>query len=94
MGKVVTYDLYRDETLVLKDVVRKDIATYIGHELPPDLSRYIKNGYRVYGRYLITYAGYHAESQFEKEWNDAVKPFKNVIWVKTGGRKLRVGGKK
>ena len=28
--------------------------------------------------------------QIYKEWDEVVKPFKNVIWVKKGGRKLAV----
>lgn len=37
---------------------------------------------------------YNAVQQavFEERWKEAVAPFKNVIWVKNGRKRLRVGG--
>lgn len=88
------YDVYDGDEKVLENVTRKEIEEFFGETLPTGLTSYIIEKWRFKGRYLITYTSVSQESKdpFIKEWEDAVRPFKNVIWVKSGGRRLRVGG--
>ena len=97
MGVALTYNVYDGDTLILENVRRTDIADYLGVKLP-NITSYIRTGDRVLRRYTITYADEDKipmsyEESVAQRWAEAVRPFKNVIWVEKGGRKLRVGGK-
>ena len=98
MPKVNKYNVYDNGELIMKNVTFRDIAKQIGCSTI-SIPCYIDSGNKYAGRY--TFEFYEAEkteeperreTAFEKEWNAAVAPFKRVIWVKTGGKQLKVGG--
>lgn len=93
MSMIRYYDVYDGDEKIFENVNRYEIEALLGEKLPSGLTSYIVNEMRFKGRYLFTYTSANSDPLF-KEWEDAVRPFKNVIWVKTGGRRLRVGGKK
>ncbi|MBP3677860.1 MAG: hypothetical protein J6I97_05895 [Agathobacter sp.] len=95
MPKVNKYNVYDNGKLIMKDVTHREIAKAIGCSTI-SIPQYIENGNKYAGRYIFEFSGVaepdNAETTFAREWNAAVAPFKNVIWVKQGGKRLRVGG--
>lgn len=96
MPKVNKYNVYDNGKLIIENATHREIAKKI------DCSRinipaYVEVGNRYHGRYTFeiseTDPQETRETAFEREWNAAVDLFKNVIWVKSGGRQLSVGGK-
>lgn len=96
MAKKIRYNLYDNGKLVLEDATHLDIARAIGCN-SIKISNYIKSNSRYKKRYTFEYSDEREqqvtpqERLFIQRWEEVVKPFKNVIWVKEGGRKLRVG---
>lgn len=95
MPKVNKYNVYDNGELIMKDVTHREIAKEIGCSTI-SIPAYIEAGNRYAGRYTFELSGVaepnNVETAFAKEWNAAVALFKNVIWVKEGGRRLSVGG--
>ena len=92
------YNVYDNGELFLENVRRKDILDKLG-SVPGSITNYVERKHIFLGRYTFKYGECpRGKSEtllyLEKEWEDAVKPFKKVIWVKSGGRKLKVRGKK
>ena len=98
MNKRFTYNAYDNGEIILKNVTSQEIRDHIG-EKALNIAGYANNGHKYKGRYTFeivdeTDAKRQEEIEFINAWTEAVRPFKNVIWVKSGGRKLKVGGKK
>lgn len=92
------YNLFDNGSLILENATPKEMRNHLGIKLPNSLAPYIEKGHKIKGRYTITYSGMENEplsqdQDFIEEWRRAVAPFKNVVWVKDGGRKLKIGGK-
>lgn len=57
------------------------------------ISDAVLNKKKIYEEYTIIkkeVENYKRIPEIYKEWDEVVKPFKNVEWVKEGGRKLAV----
>ena len=96
MPKVNKYNVYDNEELIIENATFREIAKQIGCSTI-SIPKYIDNGNKYAGRYTFELCENMypeiKESTFEREWNAAVAPFKNVIWVKSGGKCLKVGGR-
>ena len=94
MPKEMRYNVYDNGMCVLHNAPFKKVIEFIGNP-KISLARYIQTGHKYRGRYTFEY-GDALETEvaikFKKDWDAAVAPFKNVIWVKSGGKQLRVGG--
>lgn len=99
MPKKFTYNVYDRGELILENVTRVEINKALRMVVPNQLVHYAERGHKYLDRYTFEFANLSelaegdADAEFIKEWTEAVKPFKRVIWVKEGGRKLRIGGK-
>lgn len=97
-GKTYSYNVYDNGELILTNVTTAEIKEALGFA-PPSIPQYVGTGHRFKGRYTFKW-GKPVETvdqtllEFKKEWEEAIAPFKNVVWVKEGGRKLTIGGKK
>ena len=95
MPKVNRYDVYDNGELILEGATRTDIKKAIG-DAPNNITNYADRDVKFKGRYTFDLVSEYdidiTDADFIKEWKAAVDLFKNVIWVKTGGRKLVVGG--
>lgn len=94
MPKEIRYNVYDNGKRVLHNAPVKEVIELTGNP-KINLSRYIQTGQRHRGRYTFEYGDapeVEVTPEFKKAWNAAVGPFKNVIWVKSGGKQLRVGG--
>ena len=94
MPKVNKYNVYDNGKLIIENATHREIAKEIDCSTIC-ISNYVDNGNKFAGRYTFEFSGVaepdNAETTFVREWNAAVAPFKNVIWVKSGGRRLCVG---
>ena len=83
------YNLYDNGELVLEEVLVKEIKAFLGVK-DLNVSQYASLSVAFRGRYTIEKIEERItlDEEFIKEWNKAVEPFKRVIWVKSGGRKL------
>lgn len=99
MSKTVHhYNVYDYGVLILENVTSQEIREALGDNIQC-ITNYVISGHKFRGRYTFDFVNdseikTESELAFEKEWNDAVRPFKNIIWVKEGGRRLHIGGKK
>lgn len=94
MPKMNKYNVYDNGELIMANVTFRDIAKKIGCSTI-SIPNYIENGTKYAGRYTFGLCEEQPETKetaFSKKWNATVAPFKNVIWVKSGGKQLRVGG--
>ena len=89
-SKVNTYNVYDNDELIMKDVTRKQIVEALGCTTI-NIPTYAEEKVKYKKRYTFEVAGSDEkeESAFEREWNKTVRLFRNVIWVKEGGRRLR-----
>lgn len=91
------YNVYDNRNLILENVTRVEMLKVVDCS-KIKIQDYIDEGRTYKGRYTFEYgdAGekYNAAQQvaFEERWKEVVAPFRNVIWVKQGGKRLRVGG--
>ena len=96
MAKVNKYNVYDDGKLIIENQTHREIAKQIDCRTV-SISKYAESGAKHAGRYTFevveSVEPETREDAFAKEWNAAVALFKNVIWVKSGGRQLRAGGK-
>lgn len=91
--RVNKYNVYDNGNLVLENVTSRVIINTLGCTI--SLPRYAEEKTKWKGRYTFESCGVEekvaaVDPIFENEWNAAVALFKNVIWVKAGGRKLCV----
>ena len=98
MYRKFAYNVYDNGDLILENVSSYEIREHIG-EKSLNIAVYANNGHKFKGRYTFEIideidAKRQEEIEFINAWTEAVRPFKNVKWVKEGGRKLRIGGKK
>lgn len=87
------YNVYDNGELILENANVGEIKKHIGITNLQYISKYADSGYLYRGRYTFEIVktddnGDAYASKFEVDWNEAVKPFKRVKWVKSGGRKL------
>lgn len=95
MPKVNKYNVYDNGELVLEEVTHRVVVNALGCPTI-NVAMYAIQGTKYKHRYLFELCGTEGtraavDPKFEREWNAAVALFKNVIWVKKGGRRLRVG---
>lgn len=88
--KKVLYDLYNRGEMILTAVNANEVKAYLGN-YNLNVSKYVLQGSLYKGEYLIVQTGTEVIN-FEVEWEKAVAPFRRVQWVKSGGRKLKIGG--
>lgn len=95
MPKVNKYNVYDNGKLIIENATHREIAKEIDCSTIC-ISNYVDNGNKYAGRYTFELCEVvqpeTKETAFAREWNAAVALFKNVIWVKSGGKQLRVGG--
>jgi len=95
MPKVKKYNVYDKGKLVLENVTQRIVINALGCTTI-NIGLYAEKGTRWKERYTFELCGEEeiktaVDPKFEKEWNAVVALFRNVIWVKEGGRRLRVG---
>lgn len=82
------YSLYNFITgeCLLRDVTRREVAENTGMHVN-SVTAYARER-RIYkGKYSIQSAKKKTEGEkFTEEWNRVTEPFKNVKWVKKGGK--------
>lgn len=93
MPKMNKYNVYDNGNLVLENVTSRVIINTLGCSI--SIPRYAEEKTKWKGRYTFESCGAEelpaaVDPKFEREWNAAVALFKNVIWVKKGGRRLCV----
>ena len=94
MPKEIRYNVFDNGKRVLHNAPFKEVIELIGNP-KISLTRYVQTGQRYRGRYTFEYGEpkeVEVTPKFEREWNAAVALFKNVVWVESGGKQLRVGG--
>lgn len=94
MPKVNKYNVYDNGKLVLEEVTHRVVVNALGCPTI-NIALYASQGTKYQHRYSFELCGTEetkaaVDPKFESEWNAAVALFKNVIWVKTGGRRLCV----
>lgn len=92
MPKVNRYNVYDNGKQILRNVPREVILKTINCPTI-NLSCYAEKNVKYKNRYTFEFSEEEEEeirTGFAKEWEETVNLFKNVIWVKTGGRKLSV----
>lgn len=83
--------------MILENVTRVEILKVVDCS-KIKIQDYIEEGKPYRGRYTFEYGDKEEkcdtlkQAVFEERWKEAVAPFKNVIWVKSGGKRLGVGG--
>lgn len=97
MPRFNTYNLYDNGEKVMEDVTGAEIIRFLGCSKSINLQNYADRNVKFRGRYTFEINQYYNEvattdmrDGFSEEWEAAVRAFKNVIWVKEGGRKLCV----
>jgi hypothetical protein len=90
-AKINRYNVYDNGKLIMENATRKEIVDALGCTTI-NIIAYADKKLKYQKRYTFEVAGSEEkeESDFEREWNKTVRLFKNVIWVKDGGRKLCV----
>lgn len=87
------FDLYDGDEIVLENATHGEVDDFLGAKI--NLTQYIRNKMTYRGKYTIHYADNLSEPDpFIKAWEEARAPFKNIVWVREGGRRLIIGGKK
>lgn len=92
MPKANRYNVYDNGKLILKNVTRDVILKTVNCPTI-NLTCYAEKKVKYQGRYTFELSEVEEEvirTGFAKEWEETVKLFKNVVWVKAGGRKLSV----
>lgn len=95
MPRFNTYNLYDNGVMVMENVVGAEIIRFLGCSKSINFQNYADINVKFRGRYTFELNQHYDETAttdmrdgFCEEWEEAVRPFKRVIWVKTGGRKL------
>lgn len=91
MPKVNRYNVYDDGKLIMENVTYGEIVKEIGCSTI-NITCYIDRNNKYRNRYTFEYSEVKevkADTAFAREWNKTVRLFRNVIWVKEGGRRLR-----
>ena len=90
------YNLFEGEKLVLEDVDAKTIKEFTKR---PTLkfSDYDGTGIKINGVYTLVRSDncpteVYGLPSFAEKWESVCKPFRNVIWVQSGGRKISLWG--
>lgn len=92
------YDVYDDGKLIEHAVTREFILKMLGKE-SLNITQYCERGWKVDGRYTFKHLGDAVDvknilpnmnDNFSYEWIKMQSMFRNVIWVKEGGKKLTV----
>ena len=98
MPKANKYNVYDKGKLIIENQTHREIAKRIDCS-NICIANYADSGFEYAGRYTFELCELEQpepavkETAFAREWNAAVALFKNVIWVKEGGKQLRVGGR-
>ena len=98
MPKTKHYNVYDGDKLVLAYAKSSEVKVFIGNP-KFNLYTYVNEGCKAYGRYTIIcaedekngYAPFNPKD-FAEKWEAVCKPFRNVIWVQSGGRKISLWG--
>lgn len=94
MPKVNKYNVYDNGKLVLEEVTHRTVVNTLGCTTI-NIGLYAERKTKWKDRYTFELCEVEEKSaavdpKFESEWNAAVGLFKNVVWVKQGGRRLCV----
>lgn len=90
MGKRNRYNVYDDDSLIIENATSGEITKALDCQTIC-INTYAEEKMKYKGRYTFVIVETEERipgEDFVKEWQEMVKLFKNVIWVKTGGRKL------
>lgn len=89
-ARVNKYNVYDNGELILENATNGEILKYLGCTTI-NIPTYADKKVKYKKRYTFDVAGSEEkeESAFEREWNKTVRLFRNVVWVKEGGRRLR-----
>lgn len=97
MPKLNLYNLYDNGKLILEEVKSREIRKFLNTDIR--VSEYAAEEKMFDGRYTFEVleprkkVDVVEQIAFEIRWEETVKLFKNVLWVKNGGKRLRVGGR-
>lgn len=91
MPKVNKYNVYDNGKLIIENATFREIAQELDCATI-SIPYYIENECKYQDRYTFELCSTEhpetKESAFAREWNAACAKFKNVIWVKEGGKRL------
>ena len=93
MGKINKYNVYDNGHLIMENATSSEVGEALDCKTIC-ISKYAEEKMRYKGRYTFVLIGQEeivANAEFVKEWKSVVRLFKNVIWVKSGGRKFNIG---
>lgn len=97
MPRFNTYNMYDNGVMVMENVTGGEIVRYLRCSKSINFQNYAERNVVFRGRYTFKINQHYNEvattdmrDGFSEEWEAAVRAFKNVIWVKEGGRKLCV----
>ena len=95
MPRFNTYNIYDNGVMVIENVTSSEIIRYLKCSKSINFQNYADRNVKFRGRYTFEVNQCYNEvattdmrDGFCEEWEAAVRAFKNVIWVKEGGRKL------
>lgn len=97
MPKLNLYNLYDNGKLILEEVKSREIRQFLNTDIR--VSEYAAEGKIFDNRYTFEVleprkkVDVVEQIAFEIRWEETVKLFKNVVWVQSGGKRLRVGGR-
>lgn len=97
MGGIRRYNVYDNGELIMEKVQYKEIVDRLGG-LSVSLTRYASEGLKYKQRYTFEHCDdiekqeSIQEIRFREQWEEVTAPFKNVVWVQSGGKQLKVGG--
>ena len=93
MRKINRYNVYDNDRLIIENATNAEIMKALDCNTIC-INTYAEEKMRYKGRYTFVLTAKEEivpYDDFIKEWERMVKLFKNVIWVKSGGRKLCIG---
>ena len=88
----VYYDVYEGDTLFLQCVTREEVNKALNIN-KKSLTSYAHSEWKLKGKYRIYPTGEKGIKKiqgFPEAWEEAIKPFRRVIWCKGEGKKLKV----
>ena len=93
MRKINRYNVYDNGHLIIENATSGEITKALDCKTIC-INTYAEEKMRYKERYTFVIVGTEqqvSDNDFVKEWEKMVSLFKNVVWVKSGGRKLCIG---
>lgn len=90
------YNIYENDELVYENIENKDVFLIFGKKPTSGLNWYAEKHYKLFRKYDVRRADgdIFLDKEFKIQWEYMQSLFKNVIWVKEGGRRLKIGATK